>query len=131
MANGLALDFARSRIDDADLFVLARRHQFGAGPVEARAVHDIRMAVDVHQHLGGAHVPDDHLVVGAGGEQHILRGRMPQHESDASLVEQQIGDGLGDCATEAAVGDLPHLEPRLFRPHGILINGFLFWIVLH
>lgn len=87
VANGFAFDFARSRIDDANLLVLTRRHQLRAGPVEAGAVHDVRMTVEMDQHLGGAHVPDDHLIVGAGGEEHILGGRMPQDETDTTLVE--------------------------------------------
>lgn len=73
VAERLGFDVAGSRVNDADLLVLARRHQLRAVPVEAGAKHNVGMAVHVEEHLAGAHVPDHHLVVGAGCQQYIER----------------------------------------------------------
>lgn len=61
VAHGLALQVAGARVVDADLLVLAGGDQLGAVPVEASAVHDVRMRGDVHEDLASTHVPDDHL----------------------------------------------------------------------
>jgi len=61
VTHGLAVQLTCARIIDADLFVLAGGDQLGAVPVEAGAVHDVRMGVDVHEDFASAHVPDDNL----------------------------------------------------------------------
>lgn len=94
MAHRFAFQFAASWIIDANLFILAGGDQLGAVPVEAGAINDVRMGVNVHQNLASAHVPDDdlietrrkyvnpdlgylrlelYLVIGARCEQHIER----------------------------------------------------------
>lgn len=85
---------AGPRVDDANLFVLTRRHQLGAVPVEARAQDDVGMAIHVEQHLAGPHIPDDDLVVGAGGQEDVQGRRMPEDKADASLMIKQIDDRL-------------------------------------
>lgn len=54
VADRLGLDLPRPRVDQADLLVLARRQQLGPVPIEAGAVDDVRMAVDVNQRLTSA-----------------------------------------------------------------------------
>lgn len=54
VADRLGLDLSRARVDYADLLVLARRQKLGPVPVEAGAVDDVRMAVDVNQRFTSA-----------------------------------------------------------------------------
>lgn len=51
-----------------------------------------------------------HLVVRAGGEEHVLRGGVPQHQPHAPLVVHQVHHWLGERARQTTVRDLPHLE---------------------
>jgi len=88
MTKCLGLNLARSRINETNLFVLARRHQLGAVPVEAGAKDDVGMAVHVQEHFTSADIPDDDLIVGASREQHIQGRRVPQNETNATLMVQ-------------------------------------------
>lgn len=54
VADRLGLDLSRPRVDYADFLILARRQQLGPVPVEAGAVHDVRMTVDVDQRFASA-----------------------------------------------------------------------------
>lgn len=54
------------------------------------------MAVHVDEHLSGADVPNDNLVVGSGREQDIEGAGMPEHEPDSALVVQQVDHRLGE-----------------------------------
>lgn len=98
MTQRLRLNVTRARIDDPNLLIFACRHQLWPIPVEARAEHDIGMTVHVKENLAGANIPDHHLIIGAGREQNIQRRRMPQHETDASLMVEQVDDRFGEGA---------------------------------
>ena len=110
MTHGFALQLGSARIVDADLFILAGGNQLRAIPVEAGAVNDVRMGVDVHEDFTSAHVPNHDLVIGAGGKQHVERRGMPQHQTHATLVENQVDHGFGECSRQPAIGDLPHFD---------------------
>lgn len=98
MTERFRFDVTSSRVNDSNLLVLARRHQLRPVPVKARAKHDVGMAVHVKQHLAGAHVPNHHLVVRSGCQQYVQGRRMPQHETNATLMIQQVDDRLGEGA---------------------------------
>lgn len=71
MTKRLGFNLARSRVNDADLLVLASRDQLGSVPVEASAVDDVGMTVDVNQNLSSSNIPNDNLVVRPGGQENI------------------------------------------------------------
>lgn len=110
MTERLRLHLTTSRINDPNLLVLARRHQLRSVPVKASAEYNVRMTIDLNEHFARANIPNHHLIVRASGEQDIERGRMPEDETDASLMVEQVDDRFGEGAREAAVGDLPHLK---------------------
>lgn len=58
-------NFTRSRINNSDLLVFARRHQLRPVPVETSAEDDVRMTVNVDQNLAGSNVPNDDLIIGS------------------------------------------------------------------
>lgn len=77
MTKRFGFNFAGAWVDDANLLVLAGRHEFRAVPVEACTEDDVGMAVHVKQHFAGADIPDDDLIVRSGCQQHVQSRRMP------------------------------------------------------
>lgn len=71
MAQSFIIDFASSRINDANLLIFTSGDQLGSVPVPAGAKHDIGVTVNVNQNLASANVPDDDLIVGSGGEEYV------------------------------------------------------------
>ena len=112
MALALLHQLAGARIEDANFLVLARDHQLRAVPVEA-AVKDQVGQIDAGDHAGGADVPEEHLEVGAGAEQHILGGRMPEQEAATSLVAGELEQRLGQVLGQTAVRNLPEADHQV------------------
>jgi hypothetical protein len=96
MTNRFSLDLSRSRVNDTHFFVLASCDQLRAVPVEARTEDNVRMTVDVQENLAGADIPNDNLIVGSGGEEDVECRGMPQNETDATLVIEQINHRFGE-----------------------------------
>jgi hypothetical protein len=88
-------DVSGARVNEPDLLVLASGEERGSVPVPAGRVNDVGVRVDFHHHLADAHIPDEHQVVTAGGEQHVLCRRMPQHQTHPPLMVDQVHDRLG------------------------------------
>jgi len=58
-------NLAAPRVNDANELVLARCHDLAAVVVEVNRPNEIRVAVDLHQSLASAHVPNEYFQVGA------------------------------------------------------------------
>lgn len=68
------------------------------------------MAIDFHQCIAGADIPNDGLIVGASSQQDVESGWMPAYETDTTLMVEQIDNGFGEGARQATIGDLPNLK---------------------
>ena len=77
-------------INDANLFIFASGEQFGSVPIPTRRIDQVGMAVNHNRRFARTHIPDDDQVVGTGREQYVLRRRVPQDETNSSLMVQQF-----------------------------------------
>lgn len=104
---------ARPRFEHPELLVLTRGRQQAAVAVQRDAVDHVWMPVDHVDRLAPGYVPDDHQVIEAGAEEHVLCYRMPFYVGDATLVSLKLYQPVGQVSGEATVGNVPQLDLAL------------------
>lgn len=70
-------------------------------------VNRVRVNGDLLHAGAASHVPHHDHVVEAGREQDVLRGWVPLHNANATLVTLELDDGRADVLRHAALRDLP------------------------
>lgn len=115
MSNSFLKYFTRPRINDPYFFILTGSDQSRAVPVPARGVNDIRMTIYFNDGLASPHVPYDHKIIRARGQQDIQGRWMPEHQTNSSLMQLQVDNWLRQCAGNSTVRNLPYFYNAVLR----------------